>query len=234
MNDLRCTLLLVVCFINASFAQDVKDELIKINEAFTNSRSLYVEVTYNVFEKGSPQALETENSIFYKTNNLSYYKLKDVETVTEDSLQVIVDHAKKVIMLMPKATSVANSAPMSQTIEAALKKCTKVNRLNMKGSKGFELFIDGEEYDRISFSYNSKTYQLFDISFYYKKLMLKDGEKENIRMKMGYRYPKENKMNDLTLHSFVNKSTGSYAVNDRFKAYQLVDYTVVLGKKTSK
>ena len=54
---------------------------------------------------------------------------------------------------------------------------------------------------------------------------------ENVKMKMEYSYPKENKLSNISLYNFVKKEKEGYTSSDLFKSYEFTDYTTLTGKK---
>lgn len=223
-------LLLCVFTVLAGQAQQVREDLIRINQAYKDMPQWNIEVVYRAQEGNTPAAEEDiQKGVIVKSKNYLYHRMGKMETLVQDSLRMIVDHDRKVMVLAPgKTDSIPANVPAAQ-IEAALKKCTRVIALKKNQVKGYELWMDKEGKEKVSFTYHPGTYLIDRFEFFYSKIMLNGVEKENLRLEVTYKYPDAASAETKTIGEFVTMVNGAFVSGERYRSYQLIDYTALQG-----
>lgn len=135
---------------------------------------------------------------------------------------------------MPQAANADSLAVPSAQIENALGKCSKVEAIKKTGMKGYELWMNNEGTEKISFTYDPETYLLERLEFLYRTLPIGGVQKENVRLQMEYSYPKDKKTDRITLEHYVRTVNGKFENTPAFEAYQFIDYTVLSGKNSKR
>lgn len=228
---MKYILLLIFVTVHAFFvsAQSVKDELIKINEAYQKKNDLFMQIEYGVYYRDSKKLIEVQRGVVSKTSSSLYQKLGNTETFSQDSLQVVMDHQRKTMVLMPKVTSANNLLVLAKDLETTLARCSTITEVDLKGFKGYEMVVNDEGYYKIYFTYSPKNYMLHQIIFFYKSMMIDGQHLDNVNVEMNHTYTGEDKKRSL--YDFIKKINGRYEISDTFSVYQFMDYTSVTVKK---
>jgi hypothetical protein len=216
-------------------AQNVKQDLMKINEVYSTITNLSMEINYSVFSSAqSNVALETHTGIFKQHDGMFYSRLKEVESLHNKNCSVVIDNEDKMIVVANPTKSDVSKITLID-MDKSLKTCSSVETIVSKGNQAGYKFVYKQnvvsEYDAIELYFNKKTFLIEKMVMYYRqKQNLKENEpdaiKEKPRLEIVFFNTNLKTVTDVSFFSearFVEKRKGKYFPVNAYNQYQLID-----------
>lgn len=214
-------------------AQTVKEELMKINQAYQDSENFYAEVIYSAMKENDETFdSDVQKGAIYKSGNFQYNKMGEIETIMQDSLQLLLDHSKDVMLLTYRKQE--QGMMQISEIENALRKCVRIEQLHTAFEKGYELWLNDESCEKLIFTYDPASNFLNKMELHYKKVLLDGKEMQGVKLTMQYRYPAESQFGIVSVDNYVKKENGAYVSTASFDTYRLIDYTEIIRKTSNR
>jgi hypothetical protein len=163
-------------------AQNVKEEIKKINAAFENTSSISMDISYAAFSNYySTKPLETTRGSFKKNGNNYWSKMEEVEMCQNEKCMIYADNEEKQIIISnppgkPKGKELYMNLDtlMKYEFKSQIKTFGSFNRITFEYNDQDGL----REYSKMDIYYDTKTYFINKCVLFYAEEMSTDQEEK--------------------------------------------------------
>ncbi|MBN4061734.1 hypothetical protein JYU20_00875 [Bacteroidales bacterium AH-315-I05] len=213
----------------AAHAQNVKDDLEKISEAYDNAKQLQMNVEYAVYLDDQQQPYQTENSVVKKQGDNIYSSYFNMEIIKNKKYVVVADHTSKLIMLdyyhKPKKKDV-----LLIDLDSLLKLYSDVRYFEPEDKKlkgcVFE-FHDAWPYKQMRIYFDKQTYLMSRVEGQLRRPEEVDNKIHAVRSSVVYTNVKTNvEFPSWTFEEtrFLSKKNGQFMLAEKYRDYQLINH----------
>jgi hypothetical protein len=211
-------------------AQDAKNDITKINKAYTDLLSFSENITYTLYSDfTSLIPNSTEKGVLVKSGNNQYMKISSTEIITAENYQLVIESDNKIIMYgnKPAASKETNAVDLDKT----LKLCNTVTLLEINGKdKGYKFeFAKGtfDEYAAVSVWFDTTNYLLSKITLYYNSTPEEyEGLTTKPRMDITYSdisVTVSLPSSTFAVETYLSEVNGTVMLNDKYQNYRFID-----------
>jgi hypothetical protein len=185
------TVLLLLLLAEAHAQQPVKAEVasadfVRINEAYSNSKKLKMDVSYVLYESyTSATPFENEKGVFMKQNNSIYTELLGITSLSNSKVSLAIDANEKT-MIVSDPASKRKDTPGEVDLDTLLKICSSITYSELEdGIKFYKLRFDNavfSQYNAIDIYFDGKTFLLTRLVLYFRE-ELDLNESDNVHIK---------------------------------------------------
>lgn len=216
-----------------SLAQDIKQDIIKINQTYDKQDKMAFDYEIQMFET------YTSNKVYFnqkgstkKMGNCRVQIFDDSECLITPSYAIMVDRDEKYICYTPKRTDFKDDDigfMMNLDSISVFCKSYKFNKISEnQNSYVFHMKDDYGDYEVVAVYFNSKTHFINKIVLYCdEQNVAVNNEKERLskpRMEINYKNldlnPKYNER-DFTYQRYLVKQGSGFLVNQNYRTYEL-------------
>lgn len=216
-------------------SQNAKQDVLKINEAYSKFNDLSMSITYNVYANAASSIpAESETGSFKQHGSLRYSRIKEIESLQNKEYLVVVDNEEKIIVVgnpvkfNPKKITLLD-------LDTAFAKCSSVKFIdNNTGQKGYKLMFKQNivsEFDAIDLYFNKKSFLVEKMVFYYREKIKINEEDENAvkekpKLEIIFSNMNFKTIADINFFSearFIEKKKGKYYPVSAYNQYNLID-----------
>ncbi len=229
---------LIIVFVSlfrlSAHSQNVKEDFVKINEAYLNAPQLSFDTRFALYDKiadGNP--IIQEMGVVRIQNHIRYCKMGGIETIQTDSFQLVVNHQEKKMSIMPikKEKNFAATSSLSamdkEFMDMMLKSSSSVVFKKVDGNtNSYILQLDGEYFNQFKVFYNKKTFLLEKLVFLNTTTQTnEEAERIPARMEIDI-YPKKVEQNTnhfIDISTYIVKKKSKFYASDKYKNYTITD-----------
>jgi len=214
-----------------AFAQNAKDELIKINKSFFQLNKFEVDVMFNTYVDNVKSKSEQSESCKMIRNDVNfYYRQKNYEVVKSGDYSISIDHRNKI---MSVNHSKRNSSKQSKMPDAwniidslfNLYESVSVQQINNSKNKITFTFKTGK-LKKCDVFYDSQSYLIESIvSEYRNKIELEDKKFHSIKTEVIYSNFSKSIKNEnkyFGIENYISQKSNKVFINNRYDEYQLI------------
>jgi hypothetical protein len=229
------TLLLIAVYTGKSISQVVKQDFSAINKAYTDLPQFSMKVKYEMYKNKSIKTVfQTELGEVKQKEHCNYSRVGKVETLSNETYKLIVDHEDKSISLLPVVSednSTITEAMYMGNLEQMLSLCERTEfKKETATQNSYTLIIPNDQYTAVQLFYNSKTFFVEKMILFYKQEMnleeKEGGLKESPRMEITY-YDMNVKptfgKDTFTYDKFLEKRNGKFLATAAYKGYDITE-----------
>lgn len=216
-------------------SQNVKEDVMKINEAYSKFIDLSMNITYNVYANAaSTLPAESETGSFKQHGNLRYSRIKEIESLQNKEYLVVVDNEEKIIVVGNPVKFNPGKITLLD-LDTAFAKCSSVKFMDNNASqKGYKLMFKTNivsEFDAIDLYFNKKSFLVERMVFYYReRIKINEADensvKEKPRLEIIFSNMNFKTVSDINFFSearFIEKKKGKYYPVSAYNQYNLID-----------
>lgn len=228
---MKCIVLLLVGSLISLYvgAQDIAEEISKINGFFKEKRNYEMSLSYGIFEdydQVAPTRLQ-ESSVKKKGTNL-YTKYGEKEVYEVDDKVISIDHALKEVIFVKRYNKHQNISldGFTHFLDSLLINCQEKRIEKVKGNTNkLVLGAHMSQYQQIEFYYNSKTYKMDKLVLYYRTNPYAQGSKPKMEIictefKDGDNIPDA----FFSITNILSRKADKYVLQTSYKEYRLKNY----------
>ena len=237
--SLKYNVAFLVCVLTLSTnAQNAKQDILKINEAYSKFSHLSMNITYNLFKNYTANVpFESESGYFQQQGTLRYSKLKEIESLQNKNCLVVIDNEDKLIVVGNPVKFNAKKITLLD-LDTALTKCSSVSFIDAGSTLScYKMSFRQDivsEFDAIDLYFNKKSFLVEKMVFYYReKIRINEEDetspKEKPKLEVVFSKMKFDKISDETFYSetrFVEKRKGKYFPVSAYSEYELIDQKI--------
>jgi hypothetical protein len=227
MKKFSVLILLIAHSFSILFAQDIKQDLLKINNSHSVNE-FYAEIDYKYFS-GNTLTEET-NATHIQSNTNYYFKIKDLEILNNSKCQLMINHFLKTISVMPPGSNNNYQNIAKIPIDSTLKgvKSYSYKKINEKEGK-YSISLKKGEYKTIEIYFNSKNYSVSKLKMYVSDFYAaQDPDMAGGILEITYKTFKKTipseKRKLLNESSFIKMVKENVHLTSSYKNYELNDY----------
>lgn len=205
-------------------AQNIKEDIRRINENYFNASAFQQEVFFQLFASyEAKEALESYTVFTQKEGSSSYSRRGKVESLSNDKITLVVDHGSKAIMLQgPSPEQTKINAISEVQLDSMLNLCKNTQFESKKGKLGvYHFYFKAYAYDQVSVEFNRSDFLIQKLTLYSRS------DETSMRVEISYRnirkqinFPKDT----FSESRFLVLKSGNYSVKDDYSDYQLLNY----------
>ncbi|OFY82814.1 MAG: hypothetical protein A3F72_01645 [Bacteroidetes bacterium RIFCSPLOWO2_12_FULL_35_15] len=217
------------------YSQNAKQDMIKINEAYSKFNDLAMNITYNLYPNYTATSpVETETGSFKQHESLRYSKLKGIESLQNKEYLVVVDNEEKLIVVSNPVKFNPGKITMVD-LDKAFTNCSSIQFIDNKSAlSGYKLTFKEtivSEFDAIDLYFNKKTFLVEKIVFYYREKIRvneydESSPKEKPKLEIVFSNMDFKTISDLTFFSenrFIEKRKGKYFPVSIYTNFEVFD-----------
>lgn len=239
MLKLVIYILTLVSFVAGNlFAQNAKEDIIKINQAYADKNShLSMEVSYNLYNNyASKQIAETKKSMVKKQGDFHHVTMDGIETIMTKNFVIVVDPSEKIILLGNPVK--ADEKLMMVNLEKITEQCSSVDYIEVSAnSGGYKLSFKKEvnsNFEMVDVIYNKQSYMPEKMVLYYRNAMPLNPEdpnskKDKVRLEIVFdkvdHHPKLDKA-VFNESYYITKVKGKEEPTEKYKGYKILNQKV--------
>jgi len=218
-----------------SFGQNAKQDVMKINEAYSKFNDLSMNISYNLYKNyAATSPVETETGSYKQHGSLRYNKLKGTESLQNKEYLIIVDNEDKIIVVSNPVKFNPGKITMVD-LDKAFANCSSIQFIDNKTDQnGYKLTFKQNivsEFDAIDLYFNKKSFLVERIVFYYREKISVNPEdesslKEKPKLEIIFSNMNFKTISDLTFFSedrFIEKRQGKYYPVSTLHEYEVID-----------
>lgn len=216
-------------------SQNVKQDVLKINEAYSKFNDLSMSIIYNVYANASSSVpAESETGSFKQHGSLRYSRIKEIESLQNKEYLVVVDNEEKVIVVGNPVKFNPKKITMLD-LDTAFAKCSSVKFIdNSISQNGYKLMFKPtivSEFDAIDLYFNKKSFLVEKMVFYYReKIKINEADENSVKEKpklevifSNMNFKTEPDINFFSEGRFIEKKKGKYFPVSAYNQYNLID-----------
>lgn len=218
-------------------AQNVAEDIRRINAALLKTEQLSFEMTYNVFpDSSSKSPMQTENGKWLKKGSSQYHLLGNIETVRKmGELQLVIDHENK-MAVVSAAPQVDGDGNMNSfmgigSMEALLEQCQSIKYREINGmSVAYDLFPVASEFSKITVVFDRKLFLPLKFMLQYANpvTLVESEEGQTIIPRIEIDFKNTRNTNDVSkltdINNYILRKGNSYVLVGPYKDYRLNNY----------
>lgn len=222
-NYIRISLIIHLLFLGSiSHAQNIKEDIQKINENYVIEGSFQQEIRFQLFASyETKEALQSYTALIQKEGKSSYMKRGKVESLSNENFSLLVDHESKAIILQG-AVQKDMSSISDVKLDSMLSLCSKTEFESKKGNLGIHHFYFKDyRYDKVSFEFSRSSYLIKKMTLYSR------ADESPMRVEISFfnvrkqpNFPK----NTFSANRYLDQKAGVYSPNANYSDYQLLNY----------
>lgn len=230
-----CLIILIFFQLLTGKTQNAKEDILKINEAYSKFTDLSMSITYNLYANFSAtKTSETETGLYKQFGKLRYNKLKNIESIQNKEYLIVIDNEDKKIVIGNPVRFDYKKVTMID-LDSIFKSCSNIKLIdNIPEQKGYKLSFKPDivsEHDAIELYFNRKTYLVEKLVFYYRRKIRVNENDENSpkeKPRLEIVFSKFNfhpeKDNNLFLEaSYFEKNKNKYYPVKKYVEYEIID-----------
>lgn len=235
--QMKATLLLILWF--PVFSVTLKAQLNynrldfeKINAAYSKYPDMSMELTYNLHANFTTSSVSAvEKAVSKRSGKKIWYKIAEVETLTNERYKIVADHEDKFVLIEPASANQMDFL-MAFSLDTLLRLCKEVSLLSGDpGSKGYKMLIDLPEIERLDVYFDTGNFLIRKLILYYRQPQVVDYDdekavKQKPRMEILCRYTNlqaEFSSNTFSEEKYVRRQGGKFQLAPAYKDYLLLD-----------
>ena len=203
-------------------AQDLKEDLAKINKNYGGGIAFQQEIhfqLFSAFEGG--EEIESYTTFVQKQGNASYSRRKEIESLRNEEVSVLINHASKAILIQDSPQS-SSEIMENIDLDSWLEKCekTEFQKLSAKTAQYVFHFQD-YRYGKIKLAFDPSSFLLKKISLYARE------DETPMRAEISFQKVKTLKSfppKTFSEHKYVTQKEGKYVPTASYANYQLLNY----------
>lgn len=224
---------LLLTFGLCSIAQNVKSDLLKLNE-FYKGKPISTNMRLLIFPTYDSKKIADEYEASYlktKDGTKSYYKFGENEMVQTEKYSLLVDHAHQTMMIQPVVKPPATD--LTSTIDSLLKRSSNVEH-SVSGTRvQYSFSFDAGPYPKIDLVFDKSTWMIERLVHYYHQGAYHGAkgitEENAVRSEMVYdntKFTLEGSKAEQYFSEtrFMHLKNGRYATLPDYEAYRLFDF----------
>jgi hypothetical protein len=224
------TSLLIGCSLTVSGQQqeEIKQIIQQINAHYEKTPDFRTKVNYLLYkDHTSTEIVEADSAEIVRYKGISWYKMGDIETLSDGQFDLMVHHEDKTIVISDYRGTAQSQLPHGM-LDSLLAICTHFEQ-SVYGTVGcIYLGFDRSESTGVSICYNSADFSLHSLTTYYRhERKLSDQSDEVLikpRLEIRYSYtdtsPKV-EMSKIKHTWFVRRSGQNFQPTQLYKSYQI-------------
>lgn len=205
----------------------------KINAFYAQMPEFQNEVAYNLYkDHTTKEVVESDTAIMLKSNGSSWFRMGDIETLSDGKYDIMVHHADKVIVVS-KYSATATNPLMHLSLDTLLSACSHFET-DLFGSVGcLYLGFAGSEATGISICYNQSDYSLYSLTTYYRneRKLNEENNAPLIRPRLEIRYLRTSQPSPVNRQKtqsswFIRKVGADFKPTEKYKSYQIINQVI--------
>lgn len=186
MKSLLLSILVLFSIQSSVLCQDIKTDVNKINQAYSNLKSISLSVAYKYYANyQTDKVKEVKTGTLKSQGHRVFSTIGNTEMIQDDKRALIIDKKNKFITVNG---NVNYTNPISQfgSIDSVLKFASSVKSVApSETTRGYELQLEKSEIASLTIIFNKKSYMIQKIIVKYKKDILA-GLKEAPKVEIEY------------------------------------------------
>ena len=225
-----CCLVLIIPFISS--AQNLAEDLQRMDQAYADAEQLTMQVSYEVFRNATAQEpIQVEKGQIVRRGNQSYQKIGAVETITTAEYQLVADHTHQAVILAAGVNTPTSAGTLSvEQLQTLLQLCDSVEYKAIDPQHmQYTLLIPSSEYQKITITLDRQHYWIKKMVLHYRhgrKFTDAAGAPEAPRLEMTFGNISTRKkvpQDTFAYQNFLDKSHNRYTLNKTYQHYQLIN-----------
>jgi len=210
-------------------AQNLPEDLTKMNEAYDKSNTISMQIIYQVYFDGNTQPNQSEKGWIKKSKDKIYSNQFSQEIIVNDQYVLNVDNEGKMIQIEKKPKDYQVQNPISSIQTDSLIKTYEL--VKYKGTEGllkhyYLKFKDGQVLST-EIWLNKSTFFIEKMKIIYRdKMEVADDVYSSVVAVINYKNIKVNETissNTFSIENFINVSGKSVLLKDKYKNYELIN-----------
>lgn len=230
MKQVVICLLIFTGFLPRFCAQNIGEDLIKLNDAYAKIENISMQIKYSVFFDGKQESNETEVGIIKKSKNKVYTNEFSSESLVNDEYQIIVDHSNKVLIVDYVDKTKSTSSLDKLNVDSLLKGFELVEFKGITESN-LKLYHLSYKYGDVSFVelwLDVKTGFLSKINIHYRgKMEVAEGKFSKVMASVEYNKIQSNitfSQYTFSEKQYVSITKKEVELASKYKEYQLINH----------
>lgn len=222
-------LLGIGCFLSG-FAQDVKVDIQKINEAYSGHKSFRADLVYSLYASHADEVPhQTLKGVVQNQGSHQYSRMSDMETMINDQYALIINHERQTISLQPKFDR-SSQIMQPVALDSLTKICKDIQYQVLAGQHvAYDFYFDAYSYERIRVVFDPENYVIQKFVFYQKDpVELAPGQTpQAIRMEIAFKNIQINRSypsNTFSEKKYVRKVGENFQPATTYASYELVNF----------
>jgi hypothetical protein len=233
-------LVLIALFSKKGFSQVAKDDFARINKTYADNMQLSMKIRYDVYKnKSTATPLQAETGEIKRNEAAKYTRIGNIETIENENYKLIVDNEDKNISVLggtiEEKKPGGNDGTYLVNLENLLSICSKLEFQKISEAQNcYSIVIPAEEYSEIKVFYNSKTFFIEKMIFYYNEIQNLEGQEKSIkeapRMEISYydvKLKPDFGSTPFTYDNFLEKRKGQFVGKGSYKEYRINEQSII-------
>lgn len=217
---------------HTTYAQNVTEDLQRIEQRYATTERLTAEMVYRVYANNKAEdPLQTEDGKVIKKGSKTYQKIGPMETLTTPDYQLVTDHSNQLIVLSQGVeNNNALTGVSTEQLRELLKLCKDITYevLNDRQAQ-YMMQIPSGEYQQVALVFDRQDFWLNKITLFYRypqALSGQTGPQEAPRVEIDFtQISTKKRVNDdiFAYNNLLNKSHNQYSLTKEYEHYRLIN-----------
>jgi hypothetical protein len=219
-----------VSFSQKNFANDIK----KVNLFYHNTINFSCDISFAVYKDYKDKVpVNTERGALRKKNESIYYKIGEIETVSNSTHVIVADFTSKFVSIFPASNKTNNDITgIMSGIENEIKNYKVLSYVENGNTNYYEFTGADKRIEKIKVEFDRKKYFITEISYKYKTPVDISYEDDAERMMVSvvsikyfnFSFSPDANEDYFTYNRYFEKDLKNLVLKNKFKEYQYVNY----------
>lgn len=235
MINWKAILLALICCPACSFGQEqeFKKDMVGIHQFVKGHPNLQIEAVYQLYASHqSSQAVDAMTAIAKRQGERIYHQLAEIESITDGTNMMVIDHQEKSIFIDAGASSLDHLL-VGYDVENTLRYSQNISKTeDLPGQRTYQMDLLSAEYEKMAISFDPTAYQMKKVTLYYRmaqKLTDEQAKEDKPRLeiifiKMSTQRPAADWFDT---RKYVRHMEGKAHPTEAYQHYQVIDNRVM-------